>query len=83
MVSEGDFDCGRAADHDFELCARCRAREKAAVDWISAHTRGWHLNSQAFGIRAASLPAPRPVAEARRKDTGMGRVILEPGAIRS
>jgi RNA polymerase subunit RPABC4/transcription elongation factor Spt4 len=30
------------AEEDFELCAQCRTREKAAVDWISAHTRDWH-----------------------------------------
>ena len=33
-VAEGDFDCGRDADHDFELCAKCRSREKASADWI-------------------------------------------------
>jgi hypothetical protein len=42
MMAEGDFDCGRDADHDFELCAKCQAREKAAADWISAQTRRWH-----------------------------------------
>ena len=42
VLAEGDFDCGHDADHDFELCAKCRAREKASTDWISAHTRGWH-----------------------------------------
>jgi hypothetical protein len=30
VVAEGDFDCG----HDFELCAKCRSREKASADWI-------------------------------------------------
>ena len=29
MVAEGDFDCERDTDHDFELCAKCRSREKA------------------------------------------------------
>lgn len=42
VVAEGDFDCGRDADHDFELCAKCRSREKASTDWIDAHTRSWH-----------------------------------------
>jgi hypothetical protein len=42
LVAEGDFDCGRDADHDFELCAKCRSREKASADWIYAHTRSWH-----------------------------------------
>lgn len=39
LVGEGDFDCGHAADHDFEICASCRAREKASADWISMHMR--------------------------------------------
>jgi hypothetical protein len=42
VVAEVDFDCERDTDHDFELCAKCRSREKAAADWIYAHTRSWH-----------------------------------------
>jgi hypothetical protein len=42
VVAEGDFDCGHYADHDLDICANCRAREKASTEWIYAHTRGWH-----------------------------------------
>jgi hypothetical protein len=38
-VAEGDFDCGRDADHDFEVCAKCRSREKASADWIKLNAR--------------------------------------------
>jgi hypothetical protein len=42
VAAEGDFDCERDTDHDFELCAKCRSREKASADRIYATARTWH-----------------------------------------
>jgi hypothetical protein len=42
VVAEGDFDCERDADHDFELCAKCRSREKASADWIQLLRTPFH-----------------------------------------
>jgi hypothetical protein len=42
VVAEGDFDCERDGDHDFELCAKCRSREKASADWIQLLRTPFH-----------------------------------------